>query len=45
MPRNARIVIPGLPYHVSQRGNDRQIVFQQGKNGDSPLFLAILTFP
>jgi putative transposase len=27
MPRSARIVIPGLPHHVTQRGNRRQQVF------------------
>lgn len=27
MPRQARIVIPGLPHHVTQRGNNRQDVF------------------
>jgi putative transposase len=27
MPRQARIVIPGVPHHVTQRGNNRQTVF------------------
>ena len=27
MPRNARYVVPGLPYHVTQRGSNRQRVF------------------
>ncbi|MFD1328874.1 transposase [Mycoplana ramosa] len=27
MPRTARIVIPGIPHHVTQRGNRRQPVF------------------
>jgi putative transposase len=27
MPRTARIVIPGIPHHVTQRGNNRQDVF------------------
>ena len=27
MPRAARIVIPGCPHHVTQRGNNRQDVF------------------
>ncbi len=27
MPRMARIVIPGQPHHVVQRGNNRQGVF------------------
>ena len=27
MPRNARCVVAGLPYHVTQRGTNRQRVF------------------
>ena len=27
MPRTARIVVPGLPHHLTQRGNNRQDVF------------------
>ncbi|MCA9250036.1 MAG: transposase [Phycisphaerales bacterium] len=27
MPRTARIVIPHLPHHITQRGNNRQDVF------------------
>ena len=27
MPRVARIVVPGWPHHVTQRGNNRQDVF------------------
>ena len=27
MPRKARIIIPGLPHHITQRGNNRQDVF------------------
>ena len=27
MPRSARIVIPDVPHHVTQRGNNRQDVF------------------
>lgn len=27
MPREARIVVPGLPHHITQRGNNRQDVF------------------
>lgn len=27
MARLARIVVPGLPYHVTQRGNGRQRTF------------------
>ena len=27
MPRNARIIAPELPYHITQRGSNRQQVF------------------
>jgi putative transposase len=27
MPRVARIVVPGVPHHITQRGNNRQDVF------------------
>ncbi|MCC6487604.1 MAG: transposase [Candidatus Hydrogenedentes bacterium] len=27
MPRQARVVIPGMPHHITQRGNNRQDVF------------------
>ncbi len=27
MPRVARIIVPGVPHHVTQRGNNRQDVF------------------
>ena len=27
MPRTARIAIPGIPHHITQRGNNRQDVF------------------
>jgi len=29
MPRHSRIVIPGLPHHITQRGNYQQIVFKK----------------
>ena len=29
MPRNARVVIPGSAHHITQRGNNRQIVFEE----------------
>jgi|GEM_PF-5855807 len=28
MPRIARVVIQGIPHHLTQRGNYQQIVFQ-----------------
>jgi len=27
MPRVARIIVPGIPHHVTQRGTNRQEVF------------------
>jgi putative transposase len=41
MPRRARVVIPGIPHHVTQRGNDRQTVFHCDRDWD--LYLKILT--
>ena len=34
MARLARIVVPGLPHHVTQRGNRREVVFRErvGRN-------------
>ncbi|MCK5580710.1 MAG: transposase [Candidatus Omnitrophica bacterium] len=29
MPRTPRVVIPGYLYHIVQRGNNRQYVFQE----------------
>jgi putative transposase len=40
VPRRARIVIPGIPHHVTQRGNDCQIVFHSERDWD--LYLKIL---
>jgi putative transposase len=40
MPRNARIVIPGVPHHVTQRGNRREPVFFE--EGDYDRYLAFL---
>jgi putative transposase len=40
MPRIARVVIPGLPHHVTQRGNDRQPVFFG--RADRSLYLGLL---
>jgi putative transposase len=36
MARLARIVVPGLPHHVTQRGNRRQLLFAQ--KGDYALY-------
>ena len=40
MPRIARIVIPGLPHHITQRGNNRQGVFFT--DDDRMVFLKLL---
>ena len=32
MPRTARIVVPDLPYHITQRGNYRQDIFQDNED-------------
>lgn len=40
MPRFARLVVPGLPHHVTQRGNRRQPVFFS--DADYRLYLRLL---
>jgi putative transposase len=40
MPRLARIVVPGLPHHVTQRGNRRQKIFFE--DGDYRLYRDLL---
>jgi len=40
MPRLARIVIPGLPHHVTQRGNNRMTVFHE--DADYQRYLSLL---
>jgi len=40
MARLARIVVPGLPHHVTQRGNRRENTFF--KDGDYALYLDLL---
>jgi len=40
MPRTARIVVPGIPHHVIQRGNRSEVVFF--KEEDRRLYLKIL---
>jgi putative transposase len=40
MARTARIVVPGLPHHVTQRGNRKENVFIE--NGDYARYLALL---
>jgi len=40
MARLARVVIPGLPHHVTQRGNRREPVFFE--DGDYRLYLGLI---
>jgi len=40
MPRQARVVIPGCPHHVTQRGNNRQDVFLT--DADRTFYLDVL---
>ncbi|MBS3819951.1 transposase [bacterium] len=42
MPRVARVVIPGFPHHIIQRGNRRQKVFFQDE--DKAFYLKLLKF-
>ena len=32
MPRIARVVVPGCPHHITQRGNYKQIVFEEKRD-------------
>jgi putative transposase len=40
MARLARIVVPGLPHHVTQRGNRREAIFFE--DGDQEIYLDLL---
>jgi putative transposase len=40
MPRAARLVLPGIPHHVTQRGNRRQLTFFS--DADYALYLGLL---
>lgn len=40
MPRQNRVVFPGIPHHVTQRGNHRERVFFE--NGDAEFYLSLL---
>lgn len=42
MPRAARLVVPGIPHHVTQRGNRRQQTFFS--EADYALYLKLLRF-
>jgi putative transposase len=32
MPRNARVILPGYPHHIVQRGHNRQVVFAEPRD-------------
>jgi len=40
MPRVARIVLPGIPHHITQRGNNKQVVFYSAQ--DKKTYLGFL---
>jgi len=40
MPRQRRIVVPGVPHHITARGNRKQIVFHE--NNDYALYYSFL---
>jgi hypothetical protein len=40
VPRLARIVVPGLPHHVTQRGNRRELIFFE--DGDQKIYRNLL---
>jgi putative transposase len=40
MPRSKRIVVPGIPHHITQRGNGRARVFDSDQ--DRAVFLDLL---
>ncbi len=40
MPRNARCVVPDLPYHITQRGTNRETVFHS--SGDRHTYLSLV---
>ena len=39
MARLARVVIPGLPHHVTQRGNRREAIFFEDGDHGAPDFV------
>lgn len=32
MPRKARVIIPGMPHHIVQRGHNRSVVFVEDRD-------------
>jgi len=43
MARQARMVIPGVPHHVTQRGNRRERIFFEA--GDEQIYLDMMAVP
>ncbi|AOY90087.1 transposase [Marinobacter salinus] len=43
MPRQARVIVPGFPHHIAQRGHNRQPVFVERR--DFEYYLANLRKP
>lgn len=41
MPRRARLVVPDVPHHITQRGRDRRTIFFTA--GDATRYVALLT--
>ena len=37
MPRIARVVVPGIPHHITQRGNYQQVVFREDEDREQYL--------
>ena len=44
MPRTARVVVAGVPHHVTQRGNRRQQTFFGPRDYQRYLAIAVETF-
>ena len=44
MPRRARMYVTGLPYHIIQRGNNRQACFIEPENYQCYLELVMSDF-
>jgi len=32
MPRQARVIVPGFPHHIVQRGHNRNVVFVEDRD-------------
>jgi hypothetical protein len=43
MARLARVVVPGIPHHITQRGNRRQEVFFRDEDEDYQEYLGLIS--